>query len=95
MYVHTGIRLGVLFSSVTDKNMIHTDEAWPVKYFTYFFRNRLHMCGVGASDVQMYSRHSLKRGCIQLYPSIGISDAQVTYITQMAGDQSYANLSSL
>lgn len=86
-----GNREGYLFCAVNKKNMIMTDHPWPVKEFTSFLRSRLRMCGVGAGDVHMYSGHSLKRGCVQLYRSLGIRDEQIMEIVQMTGPQAYAN----
>lgn len=61
-----GTRPGFPFSSVTEKNMIRTDQARRIKDFTNFFRKRLRTCGVEAGDVQIFSGHSLKKGCIPL-----------------------------
>ena len=71
--------------------MICTDQAWTNGEFVRFLRERLRSCGVGASDVVLYSGHSLKRGCVQLYRSLGIRDEQVMEIIQMNGFNAYSN----
>lgn len=86
-----GNRPGYLFCHVSDKNMICTEKPWPVTEFTKFLRGRLRLCGVGPGDVSLYSGHSLKRGCVQLYRSLGMRDEHVMEIVQMSGDNAYAN----
>lgn len=86
-----GNRAGYLFCTVTDKNIVRANESWPVPTFTAFFRDRLRMCGVGPGDVRMYSGHSIKRGAVQLYRSLGLRDEQVMEIVQMTGANAYAN----
>ncbi len=86
-----GNREGFLFCDVSEKNMIVTGKPWSVHDFTEFMRKRLRMCGVGPGSVTLYSGHSLKRGSVQLYRSLGIRDEQIMEINQMIGTNSYAN----
>jgi len=89
-----GNRPGYLFCTVNAKNMTLANEPWPVGMFTQFLRARLRLCGVGPADVEKYSGHSLKRGAVQLYRSLGIRDEQVMSIIQMTGPNAYANYCS-
>lgn len=86
-----GNREGYLFCDISNKNLLKTDRPWQVKEFTKFLRDRLRMCGVGKDDVLLYSGHSLKRGCIQLWRSLGLRDEQIMEIVQMCGTNAYAN----
>ena len=65
--------------------MIDTKRKWSTHDYTEFLRMRLRMCGVGAGVTELYSAHSLKRGCVQLYRSLGVRDKNVMKIIQMTG----------
>lgn len=52
-------------------------RAWQVSSFTNFFRSRLQSLGVGQDDTGMYTGHSLKRGSVQLYRSLGYEDEYI------------------
>lgn len=68
-----GNRPGYLFSYVTEKKMIRTEQAWPVQEFVKFLRQRLQLCGVGKDDALMYSGHSIKKGSVQLWRYLGLT----------------------
>ena len=86
-----GNRPGYLFCHVNKKNMMDVNRQWSTHDFTTFFRLRLRMCGVGAGVVDLYSAHSLKRGCVQLYRSLGLRDENIMEIIQMTGPNAYTN----
>jgi len=52
---------------------------------------RLRLSQIGVVGVGMYGDHSLKRGCVQLYSSLGLSDEMIMQIVQMTGHHAYAN----
>lgn len=86
-----GNRSGFLFCDVSTKGMVDVLKPWSTRAFTDFFRSRLRMCGCGADAVDMYSGHSIKRGCIQLYRSLDLRDEQIMDIIQMRGPNAYSN----
>ncbi len=49
------------------------------------------MCGVGKGDVVMYTGHSTKSGCVQLYRSLDLGDEQIMEIVEMRGKNAYTN----
>lgn len=53
--------------------------------FTTFFRVRLARIGIGPSGLVMYSGHSIKRGSVQLYRSLGLLDENIIEKVQMTG----------
>ena len=59
--------------------------------FATMMRSRLSSIGIGPSDVLMYSGHSLKRGAIQLYRSLGLKDEYIMQRVQMVGARAYSN----
>ena len=71
--------------------MIQTDKPWSVSNFQDFFRARLRLCGVGDEDTVWYTGHSIKRGTVQLYRSLGVRDEQVRERIQITGPNAYAN----
>lgn len=86
-----GNRSGFVFCEVSGKGMVDVSKPWSSRSFTEFFRSLLRMCGCGSRAVDMYSGHSLKRGCIQLYRSLDIRDEQIMQIVQMTGPNAYSN----
>lgn len=70
---------------------INTSVPWSVSNFTSFLRKRLFQIGVGSSDVDMYTGHSIKRGNVQLYRSLGYRDDYIMQKIQMTGFKAYAN----
>ncbi len=72
-----GNRPGYLFCDVTDKNVIVTNKFWTTNDFKVFLRARLRLCGVGPGNLDRYSGHSMKRGCVQLYRSLGVRDEHI------------------
>lgn len=61
------------------------------KKFIDWMRDRLKLIGIGDEDAKMYSGHSLKRGAVQLYRSLGYRDEMIMQIIQMTGHHAYAN----
>ncbi len=80
-----GDREGLLDCDSSEKNMIFTAKTWTVHGFTYFMRERQHMCGVGPGSVTLYSD-------VNLYRSIGIRDKQIMAIIQVIGINACATL---
>lgn len=89
-----GSNSGPLFCDVKDTDAgysIDTSKAWCAKKFTEHLRRRLSAIGIGDGDVKMYSGHSIKRGSVQLYRSLGLRDEAIMEIIQMSGQHAYAN----
>lgn len=59
--------------------------------FSNLLRERLLAIGIGADDVKMYTGHSIKRGAVQLYRSLGVRDEMIMEIIQMKGVNAYLN----
>ena len=89
-----GSRKGPLFCDIVQNNeggFIDHTRAWKTDSFTSFLRLRLHNIGVGERDCGMYSGHSIKRGSVQLYRSLGLLDVEIMKIIQMVGANAYRN----
>ncbi len=82
---------GYLFRDVNEKEMMGYDMPWSTSDFTTFLRLRLRMRGVGKDDLVMYTGHSIKCGCVQLYRSLDLRDEQIMEIVQMRGTNAYTN----
>ncbi len=59
--------------------------------FNTLMRGRLRFIRIGAGDIPMHSGHSLKRGSVQLYRSLGLRDENVMQRVQMVGPKAYMN----
>jgi len=57
--------------------------------FSKLMRSRLTSIGIGKGDVSMYSGHSIKRGAVQLYRSLGLKDEYIMKKVQMVGANAY------
>ena len=77
--------------STTAGKTVDTTRPWSAKKFTDFLRKRLISIGIGTEDVLMYSGHSIKRGSVQLYRSLGMHDEAIMEKIQMSGQHAYAN----
>ena len=69
---------------------INTSKALSAARFTSMMRKRLLTIGIGPGDAGMYSAHSLKRGSVQLYRSLGLRDEYIMQKVQMVGPRAYA-----
>lgn len=77
--------------TVNHYSKINCDKPWSAKGFKDFLRSRLNSIGVGPSDCERFSGHSIKRGSVQLYRSLGVRDEMIMEIIQMTGNHAYAN----
>jgi len=86
---------GDLFCDTVKNNhgVCKIDTARPLssERFNRLMRNRLLGIGIAPGDVLMYSGHSLKRGSVQLFRSLGLRDEYVMQRVQMVGHRAYAN----
>lgn len=85
---------GYVFCDMTDNRgvcKVDTSRSLSSTKFTAILRNRLRQIGVGKSDSEMYTGHSIKRGSVQLYRSLGLRDEFVMQKIQMSGYRAYAN----
>ena len=86
---------GFLFCDVTTNShgvcKIDPSRALSAARFNSLMRSRLLSIGISPGDVLMYSGHSLKRGSVQLYRSLGLRDEYVMQRVQMVGPRAYAN----
>lgn len=86
---------GFLFCDVVHNKAgfckINTSEPLTSARFNILMRKRLVDIGVAPKDALMYSGHSLKRGSVQLYRSLGLRDEYVMQRVQMVGNRAYAN----
>lgn len=85
---------GYVFCDVSTGNQgfckINTSKALSAARFTAMMRKRLLTIGISSGDVAMYSAHSLKRGSVQLYRSLGLRDEYIMQKVQMVGPRAYA-----
>lgn len=67
-----------MFSEVNmsggDITKVSTIKPWTKTSFKILLRERLNNIGVGSSDSLRFSEHSIKRGLVQLYGSLGLRD---------------------
>ena len=86
---------GFLFCDITtnSEGTCKIDYTIPLSSakFNILMRGRLRTIGIGGGDILMYSGHSLKRGSVQLYRSLGLRDEYVMQRVQMVGPKAYAN----
>jgi hypothetical protein len=82
---HRGMGQGYLFCDV-HADRVRYSQKWDHKSFTAYMRDRLRKIGQG-SDVSMrFSGHSIKRGSVQLYRKIGMSDLWIMQRINMVGE---------
>lgn len=63
----------------------------PAAKFKDFLRARLLSIGIGEANTKLYTGHSLKRGSVQLYRSLGLLDEYIMQLIGMTGPNAYAN----
>lgn len=77
------IRLIYPFFTVNQNNIIWSEQAGPNTEFVKFLHNGLRNHGAVSGDKQLYSHYWTKRGVIQLYCSLRITDKHVLEIMQL------------
>ena len=78
-------------STSSGQSLVDTTKPWNSKKFKIHLQKRLSAIGIGDADLEMYSGHSIKRGSVQLYRSLGLRDEAIMEIIQMSGQNAYAN----
>ena len=88
-----GARDGYIFCDVrlSKTGICKINPAKPLSSnrFSKLMRLRLTSIGIGERDVRMYSGHSIKRGAVQLYRSLGLKDEYIMKKVQMVGANAY------
>ena len=88
-----GASNGYIFCDVriSKKGICKIDPSKPLSSdrFRKLMRGRLTSIGIGEGDIKMYSGHSIKRGAVQLYRSLGLKDEYIMKKVQMVGANAY------
>jgi hypothetical protein len=91
---HRGMGQSYLFCDV-HADRVRYSQKWDHKSFTAYMRDRLRKIGQG-SDVSMrFSGHSIKRGSVQLYRKIGMSDVWIMQRINMVGEGAYTRYTEM
>ena len=89
-----GQNIGSLFCDIKENengHIIDHNKHWTSDSFSNLMQERFRTLGVGMDDSKMYTGHSLKRGCVQLYRSLNVRDEQIREIIQMRGAKAGLN----
>lgn len=83
---------GYLFCKIdlegTKQRMRHHDP-WSNKDFVSFMRKRLVSLGMATARANLFTGHSLKRGCVQLLRTLGLKDEDIMRRIKMEGGRAY------
>lgn len=77
--------------STKSGSLLEHGTTFSVSRFTTLLRCRLCDIGIGQADVSAYSGHSLKRGAVQLYRSLGYKDEFIMELVKSSEFTSYVN----
>jgi hypothetical protein len=83
---HRGDGNGHLFCSIANSGRLDYNNPWDSKKFIEYMRSRLHLIGEGQANLAIFSSHSIKRGAVQLYRKIGMSDQWIMRRINMVGE---------
>jgi hypothetical protein len=84
-----GDEKGHLFCNIASSGRLEHNKPWDSKKFIDYMRSRLHLVGEGHANVAIFSSHSIKRGSVQLYRKIGMSDQWIMRRIKMVGEFVY------
>jgi hypothetical protein len=91
---HRGMGPGYVFCEVHANRVRHTQK-WDHKSFTTYMRERLRKIGQGSDVVTRFSGHSIKRGAVQLYRKLGMSDVWIMQRINMVGEGAYTRYTEM
>jgi hypothetical protein len=84
-----GTGAGHIFCSISASGRLDYTKPWDPKSFIEFMRERLHLLGEGSANLAHFSTHSIKRGAVQLYRKIGMTDQWIMRRINMHGEYAY------
>lgn len=88
-----GTRKGFVFCDVSlnsGLSVLNYGKQLEPKRFNDLLRPKLVDIGIGESQAKRYTGHSLKRGAVQLYRTLGLKDQSVMRKVQMSGSRAYS-----
>jgi hypothetical protein len=91
---HRGLGPGFVFCDVHQGRVLHSKK-WDHKTFTEYMRDRLRKIGQGSDVAARFSGHSIKRGSVQLYRKIGMSDLWIMQRINMIGEGAYTRYTEM
>jgi hypothetical protein len=91
---HRGLGPGFVFCDVHQGRVGHSKK-WDHKTFTEYMRDRLRKIGQGSDVAARFSGHSIKRGAVQLYRKIGMSDMWIMQRINMIGEGAYTRYTEM
>jgi hypothetical protein len=65
---------GYIFCNIASSGRFGYSWPWDPKCFIVYMRERLNLVGEGEANVRKFSSHSIKRGAVQLYRKIHMTD---------------------
>jgi len=89
-----GDQPGFIFCDVREVrhgHVIDGSKPFTAETFSKFLQLRLKSMGIGSGDALMYTGHSIKRGCVQLYRSLRLTDEYIMELIQMNGHAAFMN----
>lgn len=87
-----GDHSGPLFCEVIGDDIgqyLNFGKSWPVDRYCHHLRKRAMDAGWSERDANCITGHSGKRGCVQLYRLLGVSDTEIMELCMMASLQAY------
>jgi hypothetical protein len=85
---HRGSDDGFLFCNFVG-GRLDFGRSWDPKTFIDYMRQRLILAGEGSGNVRYFTGHSIKRGSVQLYRTLGVSDTWIMRRIHMTGEYAY------
>jgi hypothetical protein len=80
---------GYIFCNIASSGRLDYSRPWDPKCFIEYMRERLHLVGEGEANVGNFSSHSIKRGAVQLYRKIHMTDHWIMRRIKMVGEYAY------
>jgi hypothetical protein len=85
---HRGSDDGFLFCNFVGERLDY-GRPWDAKKFIQYMRERLILAGEGEGNARYFTGHSIKRGSVQLYRTMGVTDNWIMRRINMTGEYAY------
>jgi hypothetical protein len=92
---HRGLGPGFVFCDVFHTGRVNCIRPWDHKSFFQYMRGRLRNIGLGSDIAARFSGHSIKRGSVQLYRKIGMTDVWIMQRINMVGEGAYTRYTEM
>jgi hypothetical protein len=85
---HSGSDDGYLFCNFVGERLDY-DRPWDAKTFIQYMRESLILAGEGEGNARYFTGHSIKRGSVQLYRTMGVTNNWIMRRIYMTGEYAY------